>query len=122
MRSRGQTPKPFGRAASNSMGIYEWILWAVFLFAQQFTFLFSGRAKASGSLSYSFFSGLGSHSTWFFSNLFFVRSIMEFKDSSFLTQLGVCAFYVAFCTAGTQLALRLAFRLEKGRMRPGATI
>ena|SRR3990167_1286128 len=102
------------------MGYAEWIAWGTFLFLQQFTFLFSNRAKVSGSLKYSFIAGLGSHSTWFFSNLFFVKSILEFKDSPLPVQAGVCAFYVAFCNCGTQLALRLAFRLEKGKMKPGA--
>ncbi|MGH7261585.1 MAG: hypothetical protein ACREI9_13050 [Nitrospiraceae bacterium] len=102
------------------MGIAEWVLWAALLFAQQFTFLFSGRAKSSGSLTYSFVAGLGSHSTWFFSNLYFVRSILEFRDSPLLVKLGVCAFYVTFCQAGTQLALRIAKRIERGNMRVGA--
>jgi hypothetical protein len=102
------------------MGISEWVLWAVLLFLQQFTFLFSGRAKSSGSLTYSFIAGLGSHSTWFFSNLFFVRSIIEFRDAPIGVKLAVCAFYVAFCQAGTQIALRIAHRIERGKMRVGA--
>ena len=102
------------------MSLGEWVLWAALLFLQQFTFLFSGRAKSSGSLMYSFVAGLGSHSTWFFSNLFFVRSIIEFRDAPLEVKLAVCAFYVTFCQAGTQLALRLAYRIEKGKMRVGA--
>ena len=98
----------------------EWVLWGGLLFLQQFTFLFSGRAKASGSLAYSFVSGLGSHSTWFFSNLFFVRSILEFRDAPLGTKLFVCAFYVTFCQAGTQIAMRIAQRIERGKMRVGA--
>lgn len=102
------------------MGLGEWALWAVFLFLQQFTYLFSGRAKSSSSLSYSFITGLGSHTTWFFSNLFFVKSILEFRDASFLTQATVCIFYVAFCSAGTQIAMRIALRIERGAMKVGA--
>lgn len=102
------------------MSFAEWALWAVLLFAQQFTFLFSGRAKASGSLTYSFISGLGSHSTWFFSNLYFVRSIIEFRGAPWPTKLAVCVFYVTFAQAGTQIAMRIARRIEKGSMRVGA--
>ena len=102
------------------MSLTEWAMWGVLLFAQQFTFLFSGRAKASGSLSYSFISGLGSHSTWFFSNLYFVRSIIEFRDSSWMIKIAVCMFYVTFAQAGTQIAMRIARRIEKGNMRVGA--
>lgn len=102
------------------MGLTEWVLWAVLLFAQQFTFLFSGRAKASASLRYSLVAGLGSHSTWFFSNLLFVRSIIEFREAPLWTKLAVCVFYVTFCSAGTQVAMRVARRIEKGAMRVGA--
>ena len=102
------------------MSLTEWVMWGLLLFAQQFTFLFSGRAKSSGSLTYSFISGLGSHSTWFFSNLYFVRSIIEFRDSPWPTKLAVCLFYVTFAQAGTQIAMRIAKRIEKGNMRVGA--
>lgn len=102
------------------MSLLEWATWALLLFLQQFTFLFSGRAKSSGSLAYSFVSGLGSHSTWFFSNLFFVRSIIEFRDAPWATKLAVCMFYVTFCQAGTQIAMRIAQRIERGKMRVGA--
>jgi len=102
------------------MSWLEWITWAFFLFAQQFTFLFSSRAKASGSLLYSFIAGLGSHSTWFFANLFFVQSIITFRGSPLLVQVGVCLFYVSFCQAGTQIAMRVAMRIERGKMRVGA--
>jgi hypothetical protein len=102
------------------MSVGEWAMWGALLFLQQFTFLFSGRAKSSGSLAYSFITGLGSHSTWFFSNLYFVRSIIEFRDASWPVKFGVCAFYVVFCQAGTQIALRIAYRIERGKMRVGA--
>lgn len=98
----------------------EWTWWGTFLFLQQFTFLFSGRAKASGSLRYSLIAGLGSHSTWFFANLFFVRSILEYQTAPLPVQLGVCAFYVGFCNFGTQMAMRIALRIERGKMKVGA--
>jgi len=104
------------------MSNWEWVVWAGFLFLQQFTFLFSNRAKVSGSLRYSFVAGIGSHSAWFFSNLFFVRSIIEFCDSPLYVQLAVCVFYVTFCNSGTQLAMRLASRIEKGPMRVGSLL
>jgi hypothetical protein len=102
------------------MGTKEWLLWATALFLQQFTFLFSSRAKNSGSLLYSLIAGIGSHSTWFFANLFFVKSIMEFNDSPLSIQIGVCVFYVSFCSAGTQIAMRIARRIERGKMKIGA--
>ena len=104
------------------MSTWEWGTWAVFLFLQQFTFLFSGRAKNSGSLRYSLIAGIGSHSTWFFSNLFFVRSIIEFRDSPFYIQALVCLFYVTFCTVGTQLAMRLTPYIETGNMQVGRPV
>ena len=102
------------------MSAVEWAMWATLLFLQQFTFLFSGRAKSSGSLTYSFVAGIGSHSTWFFSNLYFVRSIIEFRDAPWPTKLAVCLFYVAFAQAGTQIAMWIAKRIEKGSMKVGA--
>jgi len=103
-----------------AMSFSEWTWWAVFLFLQQFTFLFSSRAKSSGSFRYSLIAGFGSHSTWFFSNLFFVQSIIRFKEAPMPVLLGVCAFYVFFCQAGTQVAMQIARRIEHGKMRVGA--
>lgn len=101
-------------------GIEFWLVWAALLFSQQSTFLFSGRAKTSGSLSYAGWSALFSHSTWFFSNLYFVHSVIVFRDAPLLTQISVCLFYVFWCTLGTLVAMKLALRIERGKMAVGA--
>ncbi|MEE8114917.1 MAG: hypothetical protein V3T23_11265 [Nitrososphaerales archaeon] len=97
-----------------------WSIWAVILFLQQFTFLFSGRAKSSGSLKYSAIAGLGSHTSWFFSNLYFITSVLSFKDAPFWQQSLVCAFYVTFTLSGTVSAQWIALKYEKGKSRVGA--
>ena len=100
---------------------WEWFWWAVILYLQQFTFLFSGRAKTSGSLKYSALAGLGSHSTWFFANLYFVRSILEFQTSPWWVKGLVCMFYVTFTISGTLSAQWIALnKLEHGKMKVGA--
>lgn len=102
---------------------YDWTVWAFFLFSQQFTFLFSSRAKNSGSIKWSAIAGLGSHSTWFFANLYFVQSILHFKDSPIYIQGLVCLFYMTFTIIGTVSAQWLALRyVEKGRMQVGARL
>ena len=98
----------------------EWAIWAVLLLAQQFTFLFSGRAKNSGSLRYSALAGIGSHSTWFFSQVFFVQTIMAFKDAPLRHQVAVALFYVTFTILGTLSAQWMALKWETGKMEVGA--
>jgi hypothetical protein len=98
-----------------------WSVWAIILFLQQLTYLFSGRAKASGSLRYSAVAGLFSHSSWFFSNLYFVASVMHFKESSLWVQSAVCLFYVFWTTLGTLIGQLLALKYEKGSARVGAS-
>ena len=102
------------------MAAHEWIIWAIILFLQQATYLFSGRAKASGSLVYSGIAGLFSHSTWFFANLYFVQSIFQFKDSPWHVKAAVCAFYVTFTLSGTLTSQWAALRwVERGKMKVG---
>ncbi len=85
-------------------GLTWWITWAGILFLQQFTFLFSGRAKNSGSIKYSALAGLGSHTSWFFANLYFITSVLEFRDAEAWKQALICLFYVTFTIMGTTSA------------------
>ena len=103
------------------MDTRDWLIWACILYLQQSTFLFSSRAKNSGSLRYSALAGIGSHGSWFFANLYFVRTIFQFKDAPFTTQLLVCLFYMTFTIAGTVSAQWVALKWgERGSMRVGA--
>lgn len=99
----------------------EWVYWAVILYIQQFTFLFSGRAKNSGNLKYSAIAGLFSHSSWFVANIYFVSSILAYRDSPLWVKALVCLFYVTFTISGTVSAQWIALKhLEKGTMQVGA--
>lgn len=101
-------------------GFSFWITWAFILFLQQFTFLFSGRAKSSGSIKYSALAGLGSHTSWFFANLYFITSVLAFKDAVWWTQAFICMFYVTFTISGTVSAQMIALKYEKGKTKVGA--
>ena len=90
------------------------------LFGQQFTFLFSGRAKNSGSLRYSAFAGIGSHSTWFFSQVYLIPAILDFRDAPLSLKVAMTLFYVTFTILGTLSAQWMALRWESGRMEVGA--
>ena len=99
----------------------DWVLWAFLLYAQQFTFLFSGRAKNSGSLKYSALAGIGSHGTWFFAQVFFIPAILTFVDASSAFKLMTALFYMTFCILGTVSAQVIALRwAERGKMMVGA--
>jgi hypothetical protein len=103
------------------MSVAEWAIWGAMLFAQQFTFLFSTRAKSSGSIRYSALAGIGSHGTWFFAQVLFVRTVLDYADASFVAQLGVALFYMAFTIMGTVSAQWIALKwAERGKMRVGA--
>lgn len=93
------------------MALTDWLVWACILWLQQFTFLFSGRAKASGNLRYSAIAGIGSHGSWFFANLYFVQTILAFKDSPLWQQALVAVFYMTFTISGTVSAQYLALKL-----------
>ncbi len=98
----------------------EWVLWGFLLFAQQFTFLFSARAKNSGSLRYSALAGLGSHGTWFFAQVFFISVIVSLKGAPLLTLLPAWVFYTTFTILGTVTAQVVALQWERGKMKVGA--
>lgn len=102
------------------MDIGDWVLWAFLLFGQQFTFLFSGRAKNSGSLWYSALAGVGSHGTWFFAQVFFISVIVNLKGAPFATLIPAWLFYTAFTILGTVSAQAAALKWERGRMKVGA--
>ena len=102
------------------MDFNQWFVWALLLFSQQFTFLFSGRAKNSGSLSYSALAGVGSHTTWFFAQVFFVNTIIRFANEPWSTLLPAALFYVTFTILGTTSAQAVALRYERGAMKVGA--
>ncbi len=103
------------------MAINDWVLWACLLYAQQFTFLFSGRAKNSGSLTYSALAGIGSHGTWFFAQVFFIPAILTFVDAPLVFKLKTALFYMTFCILGTVNAQWIALKwAEHGKMRVGA--
>jgi hypothetical protein len=102
-------------------GVMFWIVWAFILFLQQFTFLFSGRAKNSGSIRYSIIAGIGSHTSWFFANLYFITSVLAFRDAEIWKQALICLFYVTFTILGTTTAQLLALRYERGSARVGAS-
>ncbi len=98
----------------------SWPIWALLLFSQQFTFLFSGRAKNSGSIKYSALAGVGSHGTWFFAQVYFVTSILKYANAPWTTQLAVALFYMTFTILGTISAQVVALKWERGRMKVGA--
>lgn len=106
-----------------SLTIYDyqfWMLWALILFAQQFSFLFSSRAKNSGSMFYSALAGLGSHGTWFIAQMIFVVSILQFREASLSMKVQGLFFYIACCTSGTVAAQYIALLYERGSAKVGA--
>ncbi len=99
----------------------EWLYWAIVLYIQQFTYLFSGRAKNSGSLKYSAIAGLFSHSSWFVANVYFISSLLDYRDAPAEIKALICLFYVTFTISGTVSAQWIALKyLETGSMRVGA--
>ena len=103
------------------MDLNQWCVWALLLFSQQFTFLFSSRAKNSGSIKYSALAGIGSHGTWFFAQVYFVTSILRYANAPLTEQLGVALFYMTFTILGTISAQIIALKwAERGKMKVGA--
>ena len=95
-------------------------VWAFVIFIRQFTYLFSGRAKTSGSLWYSWWAGLGSHQTFFWGEVLLIGLILNFQDKPLNLLIWVSIVYTLAAQLGTLSAQFLALKWERGRMQVGS--
>ena len=96
------------------------VVWSMVIFARQFTYLFSGRAKASGSLWYSWIAGLGSHQTFFWGEVLLIALILDFQSQPLMALFWISILYTLVANAGTVAAQHIALRMEKGKMQVGS--
>lgn len=99
-----------------------WIVWAVVLIAQNFSFTAVSRARNSGSLRRHIYAGLASNATWFVSQIIAVGAFMNIitGKSGPVAAIAAGVFYTVFTMLGSVLAHSHALKTEKGKSAVGA--
>jgi hypothetical protein len=100
----------------------DWLIWAVILLAQNYTFTFVSRARNSGSLKRHVIASVLSNGVWFagqgltFTKLYKIMTGAYGVAAAIYTGL----FYTAFTVAGSVLAHYISLRTEEGMGAVGA--
>jgi hypothetical protein len=99
-----------------------WLLWAVLLIVQNFSFTMVSRARNSGSILYHGIAAIFSNGVWFASMFIIVDSINHaIKDASLARALLLGLFYTACTVAGSLSSHYILMRwVEKGRRKIGS--
>lgn len=104
------------------MSIFEWVIWAPILLAQNFSFTFVSRARNSGSLKRHLVAALASNGIWFASQILIFTALFQAITGKLGLKLAVLAgaYYTVFTVSGSLLAHYWSLRTEKGLSRVGA--
>ena len=102
-----------------------WILWAMLLIIQNFSFTLVSRARNSSSLGYHAIAALFSNGVWFLSQFILIASITDaIKNASISYAVMLGVFYTTFTIVGSVSSHWFSMRfLERGKRRvtTGAT-
>lgn len=100
-----------------------WIIWALLLVAQNFSFTFVSRARNSANLKRHVVAALLSNGIWFISQIITINTAMDILSGKhgIPAAIGAGLFYTAFTIVGSVLAHELALRSEKGKSSVGAS-
>jgi hypothetical protein len=105
------------------MSVLMWVLWALVLVAQNFSFTFVSRARNSGSLKRHLVAGIASNGVWFIQSLFSYSAFMKIITGAFGIPMAIFAalFYTAFTLTGSVWAHHFSLKTEKGKGAVGAS-
>ncbi len=98
----------------------SWIFWAMILMAQNASFTWVSRARASSSIVYHGIGSVFSNGVWFVSQVVVVTKITDAfsaGDTPLLIFTGL--FYVCFTAIGSVAAHKILMKIERGKMRVG---
>lgn len=104
------------------MTLKTWVVWAVILMAQNFSFTFVSRARNSGSLKRHMVAAFLSNGVWFASQVIATSAFLEILSGKFGWKMTVFAgiFYTLFTLVGSLVAHHYALNSEKGNGAVGA--
>lgn len=102
--------------------IGEWALWSVLLLAQNYSFTYVSRARASGSLSRHVYAAVMSNGVWFLSQGIIFQKLFKIMTGAYGWRMALftAAYYTVFTVVGSVLAHYVALKTEKGKSRVGA--
>lgn len=105
------------------MSVSMWIVWALLLVAQNFSFTFVSRARNSGSLKRHMFTSIASNGIWFVSQLIVVSTFVNILSGKLgvFKAIGAGVFYTLFTLIGALTAHYFALKNEKGKAAVGAS-
>ncbi len=105
-----------------SNNIYIWVVWALLLIAQNFSFTYTSRARNSGSLKKHMIAAIFSNGIWFAGQLMVVSEFMKILSGKYGIGLAIGAgiFYTIFTLIGSLTAHYHALKTEKGKGAVGA--
>lgn len=105
------------------MTTLSWMVWAIILVAQNFSFTFVSRARNSGSLSRHMVAGVFSNGVWFISQIIIFGQLYAIMTGKYgiAKAVGTCIYYTAFTLLGSLLAHYYSLKFEKGKSAVGAT-
>ena len=104
------------------MSLWMWVVWGVFLIAQNASFTLVSRARNSGSLGYHALAAVGSNGIWFASQMFIIANVVEIvKNSDWILGIWTGVFYTICTIVGSVGMHYFALnKIEKGNRRVGA--
>lgn len=105
------------------MGYGMWMVFALILLAQNFSFTFTSRARNSASLKRHVVAALMSNGVWFLAQGFVFKQFYALLtgEKGVLYLLFSGAFYTIFTVVGSIAAHVWALRTEKGKGAVGAS-
>lgn len=100
----------------------HWFLWALILFAQNFSFTYVSRARSSGSVWRHLKASIASNSIWILSQILMLGPMFDYLTGKHGhgPQIGAGAVYTVSTVTGSILAHYWALRTEKGKNAVGA--
>jgi hypothetical protein len=102
--------------------VTTWIVWAVILLLQNFSFTFVSRARNSGSLRRHMIASLLSNGVWFVSQGMIFTKLYKIMTGDYGLGMAAftCAFYTAFTLLGSAIGHHISLLTEKGQASVGA--
>lgn len=108
---------------NNPWSPWFWVLWAVLLVWQNFTFTMVSRARNSGSLRRHMLAALLSNGAWFVQTLFVFSAMWKVIQGEFGWGWAAISalYYTVFTMTGSLWAHHRALKKEKGLAAVGAS-
>lgn len=101
-----------------------WLVWAIFLCWQNYSFTFVSRARNSGSLKRHVIAAIQSNGVWFIQTLFAFTAFKRILEGEYGWKMSLFAvlYYTAFTMTGSIYAHYRSLKNERGKNAVGASV